>query len=170
MTWVDGAELFGRLAGLLARLAAANVVDGVPGLLAQDPETITVKGSFLNKLQDPTRVRGPVRYSVICSDFEPSAMLPNFKRLASFAVDAGLDTLFASANDLVVNTRRAWGIGVAALADPPTLVADRVLLFQPPSTPAIPGVHTQTALGVHHTNLFGQPPAQEAIKGWLTEP
>ena len=51
MTGIDSAELFGRLAGLLAQLAAAGVVSDVPGLLAQSPEAASTDGSFLNRLQ-----------------------------------------------------------------------------------------------------------------------
>ncbi|HVQ14601.1 MAG TPA: CHAT domain-containing protein, partial [Vicinamibacterales bacterium] len=50
MTGIDSAELFGRMAGLLAQLAAAGVVSDVPGLLAQSPEAASTDGSFLNRL------------------------------------------------------------------------------------------------------------------------
>ena len=39
MTGIDGAETFGRMAGLLAQLTVGGMVNDVPGLLAQSPET-----------------------------------------------------------------------------------------------------------------------------------
>jgi hypothetical protein len=178
MTGVDGAEMFGRLAGLLAQLAVGELVDGVPGLLAQSPESALIVDSFLHKLQNPTLDRKNVRYSVICSEFEPTALVPNLKKVAQAAaaasLDAGLDALFATANDLVVNTAHSWGIACppGELTNLPTLLADRVLLYSPPKTGfRVPkGVQTETALGVHHCNLFAQTRVRETIKGWLTQP
>jgi hypothetical protein len=179
MTGVDAAELFGRLAGLLARLAVGRVVSDVPGLLAQSPETVVEAGSFLNRLQSPKTDRGRVRYGVICSEFEPTALVPNLKQIAKSAteagLDAGLDALFASANDLVVNTAHAWGVACSpteAVNLPKSVSQNRVLLFTPPKTTFKPpaGIRIETALGVHHCNLFSQARVQEAIKAWLTEP
>jgi hypothetical protein len=178
MTGVDGAEMFGRLAGLLAQLAVGELVDDVPGLLAQSPESALIVDSFLHKLQNPTLDRNNVRYSVICSEFEPTALVPNLKKVAQAAaaasLDAGLDALFATANDLVVNTAHSWGIACppGELTNLPTLLADRVLLYSPPKTEfkAPKGVQTETALGVHHCNLFAQTRVRETIKAWLTQP
>ena len=178
MTGVDGAEMFGRLAGLLAQLAVGGMVSDVPGLLAQSPEAAMEAGSFLHRLQNPKLDRTNVRYSVICSEFEPTALVPNLKKVAQAAaaasLDAGLDALFASANDLVVNTAHAWGIACAPadVTSLPKLLADRVLLYSPPRTDFKPpkGVQTETALGVHHCNLFSQSRVHETIKTWLTEP
>ena len=176
MTGVGGAELFGRLSGLLAQLTVGGVVDDVPGLLAQSPEAASLAGSFLNRLQNPAIDRRGVRYSVICSEFEPTALVPNLKALAKAAaearLDAGLDALFASANDLVVNTAHAWGIGCSkeALTTVPALLDGRVLLFAPPGTLWAPaGLTPQHALGIHHCNLFSQPLVHTAIKGWLNQ-
>src|SRR6185295_15771365 len=104
-------------------------------------------------------------------------LVPNLKQILNAAtaasLDLGLDTLFASANDLVVNTAYAWGIGcsTADVLNLPKFLADnRVLLFRPPRTAfQYPeGVRIETALGVHHCNLFSQPRVQETIKAWLT--
>jgi CHAT domain-containing protein len=178
MTGVDGAELFGRLAGLLAQLVAGGVLGDVPGLHAQSPEAAMEAGSFLNRLQNPATNRGSVRHGVICSEFEPMALVPNLKKLAKAAaassLDASVDALFASANDLVVNTAYAWGIGCSPteVASLPKFLSDsRVLVYTPPRSDFTPpkGVRTVTALGVHHCNLFSQPRGQEAIKTWLME-
>jgi hypothetical protein len=135
--------------------------------------------SFLNRLQSPKTDRGRVRYGVICAEFEPTALVPNLKQIAKSAteagLDAGLDALFASANDLVVNTAHAWGIAcspVEAVNLPKFVSQNRVLLFTPPQTAFKPpaGIRIETALGVHHCNLFSQARVQEAIKAWLTEP
>lgn len=176
MTGVGNAEMFGHLAGLLAQLAVGRFVNAVPGLEAQSPEAAFQSGAFLHRLQHAKVVRDRVRYSVICSDFEPTALLPNLKQVALAAaevgLDSGLDALFASANDLVVNTANAWGIGAAANGSLPSCVGNRVLLFRPPTTAMNipPGVRTETALGVHHCNLFSQATTQEAIKEWLQVP
>jgi hypothetical protein len=109
MTGVDGAELFGKLAGLLAQLSLGNFLASVPGLLAQSPEAAFEPGSFLNRLQNSKANRQQVRYGVVCAEFEPTALVPNLKSIATAAAlttaDAGLDAVFKSANDLVVNTR-----------------------------------------------------------------
>jgi len=179
MTGMEGAEPFGRLAGVLAQLAAVEVEEEIPGLLAQSPEEITIPDTFLNRLQNAKFDRGTVRYGVVCSEFEPTVLVPNLKQILQAArdasVNASLDALFASANDLVVNTAHAWGIGYSPAAgneDLPAFLPDRrVLLYSPPRTTFKPpkGVKTETALGVHHCNLFSQPRVQEKIKLWLTE-
>jgi hypothetical protein len=85
----------------------------------------------------------------------------------------GLDSVFKSANDLVVNTAYAWGIGLPA-ADVGTLPAfvtsNRVLIYKPPRTTFQPpdGTRVETALGVHHCNLFSQSRVQTTLKEWLT--
>jgi hypothetical protein len=177
MTGVDGAELFGRLSGLLAQLAVHRVVSDVPGLLAQSPDSAMTAGSFLNKLQNSKSDRTRIRYGVVCSEFEPSTLVPNLAKLVKSAkdasVDIAMDTLFGTANDLVVNTRHAWGIGrsPADVTTLPTFVRpDRVLLYGPPTMESPPkGVVCERALGVHHCNLFSQTRAQDSIKTWLTE-
>jgi len=178
MTGVDGAELFGRLAGLLAQLAVGGIVSDVPGLLAQSPEAAAQHGSFLNRLQNPKLDRGAVRYSVVCSEFEPNALVPNLKKLAQAAatgsLDDRMDAVFADANDLVVNTAYAWGIGCppADVSTLPALLSGRVLLYSPPTTDFKPpkSVQIETALGVHHCNLFSQRRVHETIKTWLAPP
>jgi len=178
MTGVDGAELFGRLAGLLAQLAVTKVVNDVPGLLAQSPEAAVEKGSFLYRLQHAKIDRTKVRYGVVCSEFEPSILVPNLKKIVEAAraasVDVTMDALFKNANDLVVNTAHAWGIGSSpedVLKDLPAfLPKKRVLVYRPPfGFMPPPGVPTEQALGVHHCNLFSQPRVQEMIKTWLAE-
>ena len=89
-----------------------------------------------------------------------------------------MDALFAGANDLVVNTSYAWGIGrgPTELASLPLfLPTNRVLVYRPPTVAgvnefALPeGVLTEEALGIHHCNLFGQRRVQETLRTWLTE-
>jgi pimeloyl-ACP methyl ester carboxylesterase len=185
MTGVDAAELFGRLAGLLAQLAAAGVVSDVPGLLAQSPEAALMEGSFLNKLQKASVDHQRIRYGVVCSEFEPATLVPNLKKIVKAAADASLDVavdaLFAGANDLVVNTPNAWGIGSSSTdvsaGLPRFLPGSRVLVYRPPAVAGAaangfeppPGVLREEALGVHPCNLFGQRRVQEALRTWLTE-
>jgi len=182
MTGIDSAELFGRMAGLLAQLAAAGVVSDVPGLLAQSPEAASTDGSFLNRLQKANFDHQRIRYGVVCSEFEPATLVPNLKKIVKAAADASLDkavdALFAGANDLVVNTPYAWGIGRGPkelTSLPLFLPKNRVLVYRPPTVAganefALPdGVLTEEALGVHHCNLFGQRRVQEALRSWLTE-
>ena len=187
MTGIEGAELFGRMAGLLAQLAVRGVIDDVPGLVAQNPESLMTPGSFLHRLQHADFDHRRIRYGVICADYEPVTLVPNLKKIVQTAADAGLnlavDTLFQGANDLVVNTPHAWAIGrapkdVANLPD--FLRKERVLVFRPPRvavngnadgrlfTPPA-GVMTAEALGIHHCNLFAQRRVQDVIKVWLTE-
>ena len=90
------------------------------------------------------------------------------------SVDVTMDALFRNANDLVVNTAHAWGIGSSpedVLDDLPAfLPKKRVLVYRPPfGFMPPPGVPTEQALGVHHCNLFSQPRVQEVIKTWLAE-
>ena len=179
MTGVNGAELFGRLAGLLAQLAVGNVVSDVPGLLAQSPDSMGMAGSFLNRLQKAKVDRRKIRYGVVCSEFEPTTLVPNLKKIfetaALTSADVSLDALFATANDLVVNTPHAWGIGLGPTEVinglPEFLPANRVLVYKPPRTTFAPppGIVVEEALGVHHSNLFSQRRVHEAIKAWLTE-
>ena len=181
MTGVDGAELFGRLAGLLAQLAVTHVVNDVPGLLAQSPDAAAKRGTFLHRLQTKKINRSTLRYGVVCSEFEPSTLVPNLKKIVEAAkaasVDVTMDALFASANDLVVNTAHAWGIGVSPEETlkglPRFLAPERVLVYQPPRTefkPAfLPKEQIVEALGVHHCNLFSQARVRETIKSWLAE-
>ena len=75
----------------------------------------SMKGSFLYRLQHAKIDRTKVRYGVVCSEFEPSILVPNLKKIVEAAraasVDVTMDALFRNANDLVVNTAHAWGIG-----------------------------------------------------------
>jgi CHAT domain-containing protein len=179
MTGMEGSEPFGRLAGVLAQLAAVEVKEEIPGLLAQSPEEIAIPNTFLNRLQNAKIDRGTMRYGVVCSEFEPTVLVPNLRHILKKARDASvnatLDALFDSANDLVVNTAYAWGIGYSPTAgneDLPAFLPDRrVLLYSPPGTKFTPpkGVKAVTALGVHHCNLFSQPRVRETIQTWLTE-
>src|SRR5262245_13358973 len=156
MTGVDGAELFGRLAGLLAQLAATKVVTDVPGLLAQSPDAAVTKDAFLYKLQTAKVDRAKVRYGVVCAEYEPSILVPNLKKIVDAAkavsVDVTLDALFQSANDLVVNTAHTWGIGSSAaemLKDlPPFLPSNRVLVYHPPRSAFKPPVGVITEHGL----------------------
>jgi len=178
MTGVDHAELFGRLAGLLARLAVMGGEAHIPGLLAQNPLTAAVPHSFLARLQAAALKRARTRYAVVCASFEPSPLLPNLKGLWQAAVDAGLDAavdaLFSQSNDLVVNTAHAWCLDQAPSDRarlPAFLEPERVLLFVPPDhAENVPeGVVRELATGVHHTNLFGHPRTQQMIQHWLRE-
>jgi hypothetical protein len=177
MTGVDGAELFGRLAGLLAQLSLGGFLSSVPGLLAQSPEAAIETGSFLNLLQSSKGNRQQVRYGVVCAEFEPTALVPNLKAIATTSAlttaDAGLDAVFQSANDLVVNTAHAWGIGLSPdnVGTLPTFVAsNRVLVYKPPRTKfeAPDGTQVEIALGVHRCNLFSQSRVRTTLKEWLT--
>jgi CHAT domain-containing protein len=186
MTGLPGAELFGRLAGLLAQLVVLDLEDNVPGLLAQDPGQSEKAGSFMQRLQ-LERDRSGIHYGVICSEFEPTNLVPSLKQLVKAAaregVDEVVDTLFDSANDLVVNTAHAWCIGQSprdSRSVPKFVDRDRVLVYRPPAPSGgtakestsswLPDdVVIQTAFGIHHCNLFGQPAVQESIKRWLTD-
>jgi hypothetical protein len=175
MSGVSHADSFGRLAGLLARLAVDKIVDSVPGLIAQNPEEATRKGSFLYRLQSAAARKTKVKYGVVCADFEPTPLVPNLKMLMKGATDAGLnltaDALFASANDLVVNTAHGWSIGATpgVNALPKCVDPGRVLVFKPPHTDwVVPeNIAIETALGVHHINLFAQRKVQSTIQSWL---
>jgi hypothetical protein len=178
MSGVRYADLLGRLAGLLARLAVEEIVDGVPGLIAQNPEELTRKGSFLCRLQHASARKTKVKYGIICAEFEPTALVPNLRKLVMSAAEAGLDltadAFFAGANDLVVNTAHAWSIG--ATPDqvlkrvPKWIDPKRVLLFRPPNTNwKVPqNITIEMSLGVHHINLFSQPKVHTTIKNWLS--
>jgi pimeloyl-ACP methyl ester carboxylesterase len=175
MTGIDAAEPFGRMAGLLAQLAAAEITSDVPGLLAQSPG----HSDFLTKLQTAAFDHQRIKYGVVCSEFEPATLVPNLKKIVSEAekrLNTAADALFAGANDLVVNTQYAWGIGFGpdGLDKLPTYIpSGRVLVYRPPSGNGrtalkIPeGALREEGLGVHHCNLFGQRRVQEVLKTWL---
>ncbi|MEQ1910795.1 MAG: CHAT domain-containing protein [Vicinamibacterales bacterium] len=178
MTGVEGAEYFGRLAGLLAQLAVTDLVNDIPGLLAQSPESALDPTSLLGRLQSATVDRKTLRYSVISSEFEPTALVPNLKKLAKAAVstslNASVDALFGTANDLVVNTANVWRIAQpeGELKALPAFLDGRALVYTPPKPTftAPEGALVETALGVHHCNLFAQPLVRKTIKGWLGIP
>lgn len=176
LTGVECAEVFGRLAGLLARLAVIGGEQQIPGLLAQNPLMAGVENSFLHKLQRNGEHKG-VRHSLITAEFEPTPLIPNLKALWKAAKDAGVDAsvdaFFQDANDLVVNTAHVW-----CVKQPPTdrarlpalFAPDRVLAFVPPA-PGVTlpkGIRREIALGVHHCNLFQQTRARESLKDWLS--
>jgi hypothetical protein len=176
MTGLDHAQLFGRLAGLLARLAVAGGTQAIPGLLAQNPLAAGLPGEFLHTLQQPLGLYSGVRLAFVTTEFEPTPLIPNLKALWGAAKQAGLDALvdklFGVANDLVVNTSNVWcieqpssaGANLPAFVDP-----ERVLAYVPPTSSfALPArVRRVEQLGVHHTNLYAQPATHEAIKRWL---
>ncbi len=179
VTGVSGAELLGRLAGLLAQLAVRGVMSDVPGLLAQNPESLNDARSFLSRLQRAKVDRSRLRYGIVCAEFEPTALVPNLKKMlhtaAQTGIDALADELFGAANDLVVNTAHTWGIARSGdeLARLPDFVSPgRVLVFRPPDSTFKPPAQVQieSALGMHHSNLFAQPRVQASIQAWLTEP
>lgn len=178
MTGLDHAELFGRLAGLLARLAVIAGETQLPGLLAQNPLMAAVPDSFLARLQAAASKRARTRYAAICASFEPSPLLPNLAAIWKTAKDLGLDdladALFSQPNDLVVNTDYAWCLDQAASEGaklPAFVEPERVLMFLPPdAVESVPdGVVRELATGVHHTNLFNQARAQQMIQQWLLD-
>lgn len=176
LTGVDHARVFGRLAGLLARLAMAGGMQKIPGLLAQNP-LMAAQDSFLKRLQ-AVDADADVRHAVITAEFEPSPFVPNLKGLweaaKSAGIDASIDSFFQDGNDLVVNTRHVWCLGQppsAAASLPAFLKSERVLAFAPADTDVVipKGVHHEVLTGVHHCNLFSQPLAQAKIRSWLEE-
>jgi hypothetical protein len=178
MTGLDHAKIFGRLAGLLARLVVMGGEEKIPGLLAQNPLMAGVQGSFLHQLQQSRAAANSIRYSAVAAEFEPSPLLPNLKALWSAARQAGLDTVadkfFEHANDLVVNTSYVWCVDqppADAGSLPKFMDPSRVLAFVPPHSVLTlpPGIQREVALGVHHCNLFGNARVQECLKRWLTD-
>ncbi len=179
MTGLDHAEVLGRLAGLLARLAVMGGQQAIPGILAQNPQMAGVKDSFLESLQRSSAASNGVRYSLVTAEFEPLPLIPNLKGLWKAAKDTGtdsaVDAFFADANDLVVNTAHVW-----CVRQPPSdrrklpalFSIDRVLAFTPPQTAfEVPeGVLREVALGIHHCNLFSQPRVQSCLREWLSAP
>lgn len=177
LTGLPHAEMLGRLAGLLARLAVRRAEESVPGLLAQNPATADEEQSFLRWLQDAEGRPNSVKYAIISAEFEPAPFVPNLKKLlkaaAASAIDEAVDCFFAAANDLVVNTTHVWGIGQRPPEDgtlPGCLRSDRVLLFSTPESKLfLTGIKPVVRSGVHHCNLFRQPEARSAMRKWLME-
>ena len=176
LTGLDQANLFGRLAGLLAQLAVRAGEKRIPGLLAQNPLMAEVRDSFLHMLQQADAGKGGVRYGVVTAEFEPSPLVPNLRGLWQAAKSAGVDTVldrfFAEANDLVVNTSHAWCIDQSAPRRgelPAFLPPERVLAFVPPGTELAlpPQVQRVISRGVHHCNLFSQRATQDRLREWL---
>jgi pimeloyl-ACP methyl ester carboxylesterase len=176
MTGLDHSQLFGKLAGLLARLAVWGGQQAIPGLLAQNPLAATLPGEYLNLLQQPLASHNGVRHAFVTSEFEPTPLIPNLRALWQAAKQAGLnavvDKFFNNPNDLVVNTANVWCMEQAATAGanlPGFVDPERVLAFVPPrSSFSVPTrVRRIEQLGVHHNNLYAQPGTQDAIKLWL---
>ena len=117
---------------------ASHATAELPGLAAMDGNSPMVKA--LREGDGPA----DGRYSAIGANHHPDAAL--WRRL----VDAGIDSFFAGANDLVVPTDGAWQIAPLA-RDSQALTPDRVACF------GFDG-NVQTGLGtVHHLNVLGQP-------------
>jgi CHAT domain len=138
--WTMAADFVASGIVWLASHASADM----PGLAAMDGNSPMVKA-----LREGS---GPAagRYSAIGANHHPDAAL--WRRL----VDAGIDSFFAGANDLVVPTDGAWQIAPLA-RDSQALTADRIACF------GFDG-NVQTGLGtVHHLNVLGQPETRRFI-------
>ena len=132
--WTMAADFVASGIVWLASHASADL----PGLAAMDGN-----GAIVKALREGN---GPAtgRYSAIGANHHPDAAL--WRRL----VDAGIDSFFAGANDLVVPTDGAWNVAPLA-RDAAALTADRVACF------GFDG-NLQAGLGtVHHLNVLGQP-------------
>jgi hypothetical protein len=132
--WTVAADFVASGIVWLASHASADL----PGLAAMDGNSPMVKA--LREGDGPAAGR----YSAVAANYHPDAAL--WRRL----VDAGIDSFFAGANDLVVPTDGAWQITPLA-RNSQALTADRIACF------GFDG-NVQTGLGtVHHLNVLGQP-------------
>jgi hypothetical protein len=132
--WTMAADFVASGIVWLASHASADL----PGIGAMDGNSAMVKA--LREGEGPAAGR----YSAIGANHHPDAAL--WRRL----VDAGIDSFFAGANDLVVPTDGAWQLAPLALHSQ-ALTADRIGCF------GFDG-NLQTDLGtVHHLNVLRQP-------------
>ncbi|HOX27294.1 MAG TPA: hypothetical protein PLL30_16425 [Candidatus Krumholzibacteria bacterium] len=121
----------------VAKILATGTVRGLPGLRAMDP-----RGEFLPWLNAPATT--PAVYHALASDFEPAQ-----SGWKEWAKNRLMDSIFKSANDLVVPT-----VGVYdANGSDHFPIRDRLEFAR--------------SDGISHTAFFGDRRAQEAILGWL---
>lgn len=180
---LDETGLYGRLSGLMARLATAEpktaqlahlIMRHAPGLWAMNPAA-TGPRDFLGRLQ---RGEGPgegVLYSAVAANYEPLPADTWLKRLLavpSNTTDAVMDDFFTTFNDLAVDTARVWAVDQPAATEettvPPWLPGRRMLIFNPNrmmETPEQAAVVNLT--GVHHTNILHFQQAQAFLKAQL---
>jgi hypothetical protein len=156
---LDSLGLYGKLSGLLARLAlghvGAELENRIPGLQAQNPSA-RKRGQFLGDLL-AAAVPADVSVSAIASNYEPRRDEPHLKFIAQSAGDAAVDAFFDGFNDLVVNTTNVWLDSVLSIgSERARLVKRENLLVISPSESGLVSDAAQKAslYGVHHTNLF----------------
>jgi CHAT domain len=131
--WTSGAAFVAHGITWLASSLIANL----PGLASMDGA-----GPTIEALQEPSQVP-PGAYAALAANFSPADAI--WRRL----LDAGIDSFFAGANDLVVPSEGSWLIdGPAALAVAP----ERIGCFGPGGNIRLAGEST-----VNHLNVLSQP-------------
>ncbi len=138
-------KTLGRFVQMLPEIAIADRY--TPGLAAMEPE-----GAVVTALNEAVLADSPARYFAITSSFEPTRAdgRTMTDELARFLVDRIADRLFASANDLVVNTTSMsdFGVGRDWICD------DDLYAFGDTGD-------------VFHTIYFGSAQVAKTLRGWL---
>jgi CHAT domain-containing protein len=131
--WTSGAAFVAHGITWLAK----SLVASLPGLASMDGA-----GATIEALQEPSQVP-PGSYAALAANYSPAASI--WRRL----VDAGIDSFFAGANDLVVPAEGSWLIdGASALAVAP----ENIGCFGPGGNIRAIGEST-----VNHLNVMSQP-------------
>ena len=128
---------------------ASSLVKNLPGLTSMDADGPTIEG-----LQEPSDV-APDAYVALAANFNPDAAM--WRRL----LDAGIDSFFAGANDLVVPSEGSWLIdGTDDLA----VARERIGCFGPGGN-----IRATADSPANHLNVLSQPETiqflVEALKG-----
>ena len=167
---IDAFGLYGKLSGLLARLAVAKlggeVLERIPGLQAQNPASRV--DQFLGQLRHATRP-AKIRFSAVSTNYEPRRDEANLKLIARLAGDAAIDEFFQGYNDLVVDSRNVWLDGTANGL--PFIDRESLLVITPADSGFdVPDGPLASLYGVHHTNLFETEQTREFLVNQLRRP
>lgn len=163
----DVSDSLGKLAGLLARLAVKRtteeLLNEIPGLWAQNPATASDPNTFLGRLQATPAT--DVDYYAIAANYEPDPDHADLSTVLRECSDAVVDSFYAQANDLVVDTSHVWAVG--RRPDPnqagTRLPAKQILVFDPTGETQVPDSRTVAKFGVDHFNLFAQNEARQFL-------
>ena len=167
---IDAFGLYGKLSGLLARLAVAKlggeILERIPGLQAQNPAARV--DQFLGQLRHATRP-AKIRFSAVSTNYEPRRDEANLKLIARLAGDAAIDEFFQGYNDLVVDSRNVWLDGTANGL--PFIDRESLLVITPADSGFdVPDGPLASLYGVHHTNLFETEQTREFLVNQLRRP
>jgi hypothetical protein len=168
----DPTGIYGRLSGFLVQLGAADGLQYVPGLMAQNPAA-RGKNEFLGRLLAAAAPPSHVEYYAVSANYTPARDDFNLVALLSEAGNLAVDSLFGQPNDLVVDTAHVWSIAVDSQIGEKSkvILPARILLFntdRQQKSLALAGITTKEVAGIHHVNFFRQGDVREFLRRVLS--